>query len=152
MSLKTLTREIELPIERSEAWAFFSDPGNLALITPDNLNFRITSEPNTSTYAGQIISYTVTPFLGLPARWVTEITHVREGEFFVDEQRLGPYKLWHHQHFFESTETGTLVRDKVTYEVGWCILGEFLHAAFIGRRLESIFDYRTEVLRERFGQ
>ena len=153
MSVYTLHRKIRLPIPLETAWDFFSSPANLKVITPPKMGFDIktNSEWLGNMYPGQIIGYTVRPLLGIPLFWLTEITHVREQVFFVDEQRVGPYSLWHHQHHFKAIPGGVEMTDLVHYRLplGW--LGQFAQVLFVGKQLEGIFNYRTQVLEERFG-
>jgi len=137
----------------AEVWRFFSDPGNLAVITPPYMNFRVTSSDIATTiYPGQIITYKVSPLLGIPLSWITEITHVRDGVFFVDEQRAGPYRLWHHEHHFTDTGNGVLMKDIVHYMLPFSIFGTLAHQLFVKRQLENIFEFRrrkiTEIFRE----
>ncbi|MEQ9289650.1 MAG: SRPBCC family protein [Cyclobacteriaceae bacterium] len=137
------------PIDK--LWDFVSNPGNLKKITPDYMGFDITSgDLPQEMYEGMIISYKVSPFLGIKTTWVTEITHVKVREYFVDEQRVGPYKLWHHQHFLESTEDGTVMSDIVTYQPPYGWLGSVANEILIKRKLGEIFDYRLEKLNELF--
>lgn len=146
--LKTLQR---LPISLEEAWDFFSDPQNLRAITPPSLDFRITSPLPERMYPGMIVSYTVRPLLGIPVQWVTEITHVNEPHFFVDEQRFGPYRLWHHQHHFRPIEGGIEMEDLVHYVLPFGPLGSLAHEVQVRKQLKDIFDYRYRVLEDRFG-
>lgn len=141
---------IQEPIE--SIWDFISSPKNLKTITPDYMGFDITSE-NTpeKMHEGMIISYKVSPLLGIKTTWVTEITHVEENRYFVDEQRIGPYKLWHHQHFLEEKEGGTLMIDIVSYSPPFGFIGSLLNIIAIRKKLTEIFDYRTQVLNELFG-
>lgn len=141
---------IQEPIE--SIWDFISSPKNLKTITPDYMGFDITTEnlPE-KMYEGMIISYKVSPLLGIKTTWVTEITHVEENRYFVDEQRIGPYKLWHHQHFLEEKEGGTLMIDIVSYSPPFGFIGSLLNIIAIRKKLTEIFDYRTQVLNELFG-
>lgn len=154
MSVFTLERTIRLPITLEEAWDFFSSPANLKEITPPHMGFDIKSSPTWlgKMYPGQIIAYTVRPLLGIPMYWLTEITHVREQAFFVDEQRVGPYSLWHHQHHFKAIPGGVEMSDVVHYRLPLGFLGRIAQALFVGKQLEGIFNYRTKVLEERFGR
>lgn len=152
MAIYTLQRKQFLPISLKEAWDFFSSPKNLQAITPSYMGFQILSGADKSMYPGQIIEYTVRPVLGIPMYWMTEITQVRDMEFFIDEQRSGPYKLWHHQHFFKEVEGGVEMEDIVHYQLPLSILGTCAHALFVKRQLASIFDYRYEVLDKRWKQ
>lgn len=151
MTLRSLHRVQSLPVSLPAAWDFFSDPANLARITPPWLRFRIVTRKPGPMFAGQILSYKVRALPGLDVRWVTEITHVREPSFFVDEQRLGPYRFWHHKHHFRSVEGGVEVEDEVHYALPCWPLGE-LAGGFVASRLEAIFDFRREVLEGLFGR
>lgn len=139
-----------LKIGQEEAWNFFSSPGNLSKITPPSMGFVITSGPVKPMYAGQIISYRVSPFAGIRANWVTEITRVEEGRFFVDEQRFGPYRMWHHEHIFEPMDSGVLMTDRVSYKLPMGILGRLAHPLFVKNKLHRIFEYRESKLNELF--
>jgi ligand-binding SRPBCC domain-containing protein len=152
MSSHILTRVQKLPISLAEAWEFFSSPGNLQKITPARMNFRILSNTGGGgMYAGQIITYKVSPLLGLPLFWMTEITHLQPGEYFIDEQRVGPYAIWHHEHRFREVEGGVEMTDIVTYKLPFGILGTLAHAVFVRREVEGIFDHRYQVLETHFG-
>jgi ligand-binding SRPBCC domain-containing protein len=135
-----------LPTTLESAWDFFSDPGNLARITPPAMDFRITSPPQPTTYAGQIITYTLRPLLGIRMSWTTEITHVSKPNFFVDEQRFGPYRFWHHQHFFREVDGGVEVRDLVHYLLIHDQLAGLVNRIIVAPRLKKIFDYRNKAL------
>ena len=135
-----------------KAWKFFSDPKNLKDITPDEMNFNITSGADKSIYAGQIIQYKVSPVLGINLKWVTEITHVKKNEYFVDEQRFGPYSLWHHKHFFKKINGGILMEDIVDYKIPYGVIGQFAHVIFVKKKLEKIFNYRHTKLEKLFGK
>ena len=140
-----------LPISQKEAWTFLSDPKNLKQITPDYMGFKIVSGLSEKIYAGQIIQYIVTPILGIPTKWVTEITHVEDGNYFVDEQRFGPYDLWHHKHFIKPIEKGVEMIDIVDYKIPFGFLGRLLHPLLVFPKLKEIFDYRKKALVEIFG-
>ena len=132
-------------------WNFISSPNNLEKITPQWMNFKITSSNSeTKMYAGMIISYIVRPILNFPMKWVTEITHVKEKEYFVDEQRIGPYKIWHHEHIFEVKEEGVLMTDIITYVPPFSFLGTIANLILIKKRVNKIFDYRNIVLEQIF--
>ena len=142
----------KIPVTTSEAWAFISNPANLRKITPEHMGFIITSKMiEEKMYPGMIITYKVSPLLGIKMNWVTEITHVRDYEYFVDEQRIGPYAMWHHQHKIEPIEGGTLMTDIVTYQPPLGVLGALANALFIKKQLNQIFDYRTIALEKQFG-
>lgn len=151
MKVYTIDTEVTLDIGLKKAWDFFSDPGNLQKITPPSMGFEITHQDGQKMYPGMIISYRVRPFGGIPVSWVTEITHVREPHYFVDEQRFGPYRLWHHKHFFQETPEGLLCRDLVHYVLPAGVAGRFMHPFLVRPRLEQIFTYRRKILLELFG-
>lgn len=151
MRLHTLEQEQMLPIPPEEAWDFFSSPSNLDAITPDDLGFQITSPPEPRMYEGQIITYRVRIAPGVNVPWVTEIRCVEEGRAFVDEQRFGPYRFWHHRHSFEQVPGGVLMRDKVHYGLHFGPFGEIAHTLFVRRKLRWIFICRREILARRFG-
>lgn len=146
----TLERTQTLPILLETAWKFFSNPVNLEKITPPNMDFRITSPPQSGIYAGQIITYTVRPLLGAAVSWTTEITHVESPTFFVDEQRFGPYRFWHHQHRFREVEGGVEMHDLVHYLLAHEQLSALINRLFVAPRLRRIFDYRTAALAKLF--
>jgi len=146
----TLEASQFLNIKPAEAWDFFSSPENLSAITPPHMGFVITSGVPQKMFPGQIITYKVSPIAGLVTNWVTEITHVSDGEFFVDEQRFGPYRMWHHVHRFEARNDGVLMTDHVSYKLPLGILGKLTHALFVKRQLKHIFDYREQKLNELF--
>lgn len=146
----TLTVMQQLPIGLSEAWKFFSSPKNLERITPKHMGFKITSGEPGKMYPGQIISYKVAPLAGVKTSWVTEITHVEEEKFFVDEQRFGPYRMWHHEHHFVENDKGVLMTDKVSYKIPFGFLGSIAQSLFIKKQLKGIFEYRVKVLDEMF--
>jgi len=140
-----------LPITIKEAWNFFSNPSNLKEITPSYMGFKILEGADKDMFPGQIIKYIVKPLFGIPLRWVTEITHVERESYFVDEQRYGPYKLWHHKHFFKKIKDGVEMIDIVDYRLPFGILGRMAHPLFIKKKLNQIFDYRYKVLENKFG-
>jgi ligand-binding SRPBCC domain-containing protein len=139
-----------LPINRTECWKFFSDPQNLQKITPPEMNFEIKSELSHEIYPGQVIIYRIKLFPGIKINWVTEITHVKEENYFVDEQRFGPYKFWHHQHLFKETGEGMEIKDIVHYSIPLGIIGRIMNNLFINNKLENIFKFRKEYLSNRF--
>lgn len=147
--MKSLIRKQELPITLEKAWAFFSSPTNLKLITPSFMGFDIISgNGEEKIYPGMIISYKVKPVLNIPMTWVTEITHVSEMNYFIDNQKSGPYKYWHHQHLFEETDNGTKMTDILNYAAPGGGFGLMAEKLFIAKRVEGIFKYRTEVLKK----
>jgi ligand-binding SRPBCC domain-containing protein len=139
-----------LPIPVATAWEFFSDPRNLPVITPPDLGFKISSAVPERMYPGMVVSYSVTPFGRFCVDWTTEITQVREPEFFVDEQRFGPYRFWHHQHHFRQVENGTEMIDLVHYLLPFGLFG-LVAAGFVRGRLERIFTFRRQTLERMFG-
>ncbi len=139
------------PISIDQAWKFFATPANLDEITPDELGFKIVYQPDETMYEGQIIEYKVMVAPGIWLPWVTEIKTVEEGVSFVDEQRFGPYKFWHHRHSFEEKDGGVLMRDLVHYALPLWPFGEIAHSGFVRPKLERIFSYRREILEDRFG-
>lgn len=141
-----------LPLDPAAAWDFFSRPENLARITPPDLGFEVTSPLPERMYAGMIVSYRVRPFGGLRVPWVTEITHCREPEFFVDEQRAGPYRFWHHQHCFQAVAGGVEMIDLVHYRLPLGRLGDLLGGRLVERRVNGIFAYRRRALAELFDE
>lgn len=147
-----IEREQVLPISLEEAWDFFSSPKNLAKITPESLGFVVHGAVPERMYPGLFIQYTVSPLLGIPMRWVTEITHVDELRYFVDEQRVGPYAIWHHEHFFTPIEGGVRMRDVVHYQVPFGILGRLVHPIIVRPKLEQIFNYRWRINEQLFGK
>jgi ligand-binding SRPBCC domain-containing protein len=142
----------KLPISSKEAWQFLSNPNNLAEITPKYMNFKILSGADRPIFAGQIIQYKVTPVLGIALKWVTEITHVKENEYFVDEQRFGPYSLWHHKHFIKEINGGIEMEDIVDYKIPFGILGQIAHPLFVKNKLRQIFKFREKKLIKLFGK
>lgn len=152
MKIYTLHKKQNLPISVDQAWDFLSDPRNLKTITPEYMGFHILSGADRPMFPGQIIQYIVTPVLGIKTKWVTEITHVKDKEYFVDEQRFGPYSLWHHKHFIKPIEGGVEMEDIVDYKVSMGILGQLVHPILVKPKLEEIFNYRTKKLEELFGK
>ncbi len=142
-----------LPITLEKAWEFFSRPNNLKDITPANLGFKILSKYHGETmYPGQIIEYTVKPIAGIPLYWMTEITHVSDGKYFVDEQRFGPYIMWHHQHHFKAIPGGVEMTDIIHYKLPFWFLGDIANTLFVNKQLHGIFDFRFKKAEELFGK
>lgn len=148
----TLERIQRLPVSLEEAWEFFQSPGNLATITPDYMGFDIRSEVPKEMYPGLFIHYKVSPLLGIKMNWTTEITHVNAPHYFVDEQRVGPYAIWHHEHHFKAIEGGVEMLDRVSYKVPFGPLGKLAHPLIVKGKLEEIFDYRFKKVEELFGK
>ncbi|TXE14931.1 SRPBCC family protein [Seonamhaeicola algicola] len=151
MKIYTLHKKQNLKTTVNEAWEFLSSPQNLKTITPDYMGFNILSGADRPMYAGQIIEYIVTPVLGIKTKWVTEITHVIDKHYFVDEQRFGPYALWHHKHFIKEIDGGVEMEDIIHYKVPFGIIGQLVQPILVKPKLEEIFNYRTEKLDALFG-
>lgn len=152
MPFYQLRTEQTIPASIDEVWDFISSPKNLKTITPDYMGFDITTpDLPEKMYPGMIISYIVTPVLGIKTTWVTEITHVKDKEYFVDEQRIGPYTMWHHEHKIQPVDGGVLMNDIITYQPPFGILGAIANSLFIKRQLKSIFDYREQAIIKMFG-
>ena len=152
MATYIIERTQDLPISLDEAWDFFSSPLNLKEITPAYMRFNVLSGGKEKMYAGQIIDYTVRPVLGIPMYWMTEIKYVEHKKFFVDEQRFGPYSLWHHKHLFKEIEGGVRMTDIVHYRLPLGSLGSIAHGLFVRKQLEGIFSYRFEILEKKWGK
>jgi ligand-binding SRPBCC domain-containing protein len=149
-SLKTIQ---QIPVSLEEAWDFFSNPANLQAITPKEMGFRVISKHHgNQMYAGQIIEYKVSPVLGIPLYWMTEITQVADKKYFIDEQRFGPYVLWHHQHHFMKHAGGVEMTDIIHYKLPFWFLGDIAHGLFVKKQLRRIFDYRFKKVEEMFGK
>ncbi|MFD2541740.1 cell division inhibitor [Lacinutrix gracilariae] len=151
MKIYTLHKKQKLPISVDTAWQFLSDPKNLKVITPDYMSFNILSGADRPMYAGQIIQYIVTPILGIKTKWVTEITHKVNKHYFVDEQRFGPYALWHHKHFIKEIEGGVEMEDIIDYKVPFGFIGQLVQLFLVKPKLNEIFEYRKEKLESLFG-
>lgn len=151
MSIFCLKKKQFLPINIETAWKFISDPKNLNKITPPEMEFETTSEVPDNMYAGLIITYKVRPLFGIPVNWVTEITQVNEPYYFVDEQRFGPYSFWHHSHFLKKVDGGIEMEDIVYYKLPFGLLGKFVEAILVRKKLEQIFSYRKNVLEKLFN-
>ncbi|MGC4058656.1 MAG: SRPBCC family protein [Chitinophagaceae bacterium] len=150
MAVKLLRREQLLPIAIEEAWDFFSSPMNLNEITPEDMKFKVLSEIPQRVYPGLIILYKISPFAGIRMGWMTEITQVQPMRYFVDEQRSGPYRIWHHEHHFEPHPEGVLMTDILHYDIGKGIFGDIAGALFVHKKVKGIFDYRFKKLEALF--
>ena len=148
--MKRLKQEQFLPITLDEAWQFFATPKNLNEITPSDMVFEIVSELPEKMYAGMLINYRLKPMLNIPINWCTEITHIKESEYFVDEQRQGPYKMWHHEHHFKAVDGGVLMTDILHYDIGKWIVGSIAGKLFVDKKVKAIFEYRTAMLQTYF--
>jgi len=153
MAFYQFTATQKIPASVQQVWDFMSSPKNLKEITPAYMGFHIAS-PNLpeKMYPGMIISYTVSPLMGIKMTWVTEITQVHDKQYFVDEQRMGPYTMWHHQHKLEAIEGGVLMTDIVSYQPPFGFLGAIANLLFIRSKLQEIFDFRTLAVEKKFGK
>ena len=153
MKIYRLEKKVILTSDMETVWDFFSSPLNLNEITPPDMSFEILSNlTGLKMYPGMIINYKVRPFLNIPMRWTTEITHCEEGHYFVDEQRFGPYSFWHHKHFFKKVEGGIEMTDIVDYGLPLGILGQIANSIYVEQKLQGIFDYRNEVIHKLFAK
>ncbi len=144
--LYSLHTEQFLPITLEEAWHFFSTPQNLQKLTPGDLDFKITSPKLDGIYQGQMITYNIKIFPIFPSKWVTEITSIEDRKYFIDEQRFGPYKLWHHQHHFEEVEDGVKMTDIIHFKLPFSLLAPIAYQFFVKKKLRQIFTFRQEIL------
>lgn len=153
MAYYQFIREQKIPVDVHTLWDFMTSPKNLSKITPDYMGFQVTT-PNLpdKVYEGMIIAYKVSPLMKIKLTWVTEITHVKDLQYFVDEQRVGPYSMWHHEHLLIPIENGVLMRDIVTYKPPFGILGRIANGLFIKKQLKGIFDYRHRKIEELYGR
>lgn len=153
MKTYTLHYETFIPTTIDKAWEFFTSPLNLAKITPPNMGFVVTSDfkQGDRVYPGMIITYKISPLFGIKMNWMTEITHVKEHEYFVDEQRFGPYALWHHQHHFKTVDGGVQMTDMVNYAIGYGFIGRMANSLIVAKKLKQVFEFREKVIKEMFG-
>ncbi len=150
--LYRITYKQKIPSDINTMWDFISSPKNLNLITPDNMGFTIETNLDSETmYPGQIIAYKVSPFKGVKMNWVTEITHVKDKEYFVDEQRFGPYKMWHHKHFIKPITNGVEMIDIIDYKIPMGFIGDIMNSLVIKNKLKEIFNFRYKKLEELYG-
>ncbi|HRG33899.1 MAG: SRPBCC family protein [Saprospiraceae bacterium] len=152
MSIFTLRKTQKIPASLEDIWNFISSPKNLKTITPPYMGFDILTEnlPE-KVYPGMLIEYHVSPLLGIKMKWLTEITHIEEGKYFVDEQRSGPYKIWHHEHHLEAIPNGVLMSDLISYVPPFGFLGDIAQSLFIKNQLDGIFNFRYKKLIEMYG-
>lgn len=149
---QTLVQEQWLPISVDEAWKFFATPANLNEITPADMLFKITSEVPEKMHRGLLIYYVIRPFMNIPMKWCTEITEVKEGVLFIDEQKSGPYKLWHHEHHFVEKDGGVLMTDILHYDIGKSIFGWIAGKVVVHRKVANIFRFRRAKLDQLFAK
>lgn len=153
MSVFTLQTSQLIPASKAEVWNFISSPGNLKHITPSHMGFDIlTKDLPEKMYPGMIIKYKVSPLMKIKMTWVTEITHVEELSYFVDEQRYGPYTMWHHQHHITEVGNGILMKDIVNYQPPFGILGNIANTVLIKKKLKEIFEFRFAAVEKKFGK
>jgi len=149
LTLKYLQK---VPLSLKGSWDFFSSPANLKILTPEHLDFEITNDlQNKKMYPGQIIAYRIRPVLNFPLVWVSEITQVEEPYYFIDQQLIGPYKFWHHEHRFNPIPNGVEVVDIIYYKMPFGVLGKVLHLLKVKQDLQAIFSYRQAKLEKLFG-
>jgi ligand-binding SRPBCC domain-containing protein len=151
MKVYSLKTEQFVNASIEECWSFFSNPKNLQKITPSDMGFKITDFDEKNMYAGQIIQYKVSPLFGIKLGWMTVITVVKEQSYFVDEQRFGPYTLWHHKHFFEAKDNGVLMTDLIHYALPLGFIGRIMNTLVVKNKLKTIFDYRKVKVDELFN-
>lgn len=152
MKMYTLHKKQKLPISVEKAWAFLSNPSNLKVITPEEMNFDMISKINRDLFSGQIIQHQVTPMLGIKTIWISKIVHVEKYKYFVDEQLQGPYAFWSHKHFVNKIDNGVEMEDIIDYKVPLGFLGRLAHPFLVKPKLEEIFEYRQKKLIELFGE
>ena len=146
-----LVRQQVVSANLDVVWDYFASPKNLDEMTPPDMKFKILSGGEEAMYLGQLIEYRVQIMPMVSSRWLTEIAHLEEKTFFVDEQRLGPYQFWYHEHRFEPVKGGTKISDRVTYALPFGPLGELVHAIWVDRRLQYIFNYRRDKVNTLFN-
>jgi ligand-binding SRPBCC domain-containing protein len=153
MKTYLLIREQSIPIPLEDAWDFFSSPLNLAKIVPKEMSFKVTSpfKPDTKMYEGMIITYKISPLLGIKMNWMTEITIVKEHQYFVDEQRFGPYAMWHHEHHFKKIKGGVHMTDVLNYAIPYGPIGTIANKVLVRRQVEKVFAYREKAVTDLFG-
>jgi ligand-binding SRPBCC domain-containing protein len=144
-----LKRTHVVKADLNTCWNFFSSPANLKKITPDYMGFDIITSIDKKMHAGMMIEYRVSPIFNISLQWVTEITHVTDQVFFVDEQRIGPYKIWHHEHHFKETPQGVEMTDIVSYVLPFGFVGRLLQP-LISKKLNQIFDFRQTIINSTF--
>lgn len=151
MTIHRLRYDQTIPSSLANVWQFFSNPHNLEQLTPPDMKFVVMTSPEQDhIYPGQIVTYKVSPLLRIPLTWMTEITHVVPEKFFVDEQRVGPYRIWHHEHHFREEKGQVHMTDIVHYLLPFGLIGEFAHRLIVKKRLEDIFEYRRNRVLELF--
>lgn len=150
MKIYRMEHTQHLDVSLEEAWSYFSNPVNLSDITPSWLHFRISSSLPEKIYPGLIITYQIKPIARIPLTWATEVTHVKEKEYFVDEQRFGPYAFWHHQHHFRQLANSIEMTDIVHYGLPLGIIGQLSHFFLVRDKVKDIFQYRRKKIKKIF--
>ncbi len=141
-----------IPGSLDEIWNFFSRPENLDELTPKDMKFQILTDiKDRPMYEGMLIQYKVSPLLNIKMNWTTEITNIKDKSYFIDQQRFGPYQLWHHQHHFKEVKEGILMTDILHYAIGYSFIGNIANALFVSGRIQEIFDYRYQKVEELFA-
>ncbi len=151
MKLERIQTVQRLPIQIEEAWDFFTSPKNLRLTTPHWLDLRLNMEPPEYLHPGTIVSATIRPFPVITTDWISELTHIRPPQFYITEQRVGPFKMWHHEHHFRAIDGGVEVEDIILYGMRYGMVGSFFHNVFVRKKLHEAFSHRAQVLEQRFG-
>ncbi len=146
-----LKKEQWIDVPKDQVWDFFSRPENLLKITPSDMNMKIEDIPEGAMYPGMILRYKVSPLMGIPLSWTSHISAVKEGDYFVDDMLEGPFKVWHHQHRFESKDGGTLIIDDLHYRIPLEPLSKIFHPILVQRNLEKMFQHRESVVKELFN-
>lgn len=148
--MKRLESTLIIPGSIEEVWDFFSSPANLEKITPRSMNFKILTPLPERMYEGLLIAYKVSPFPFIRVSWVTEISRIRENEYFIDEQRKGPYSIWHHEHHFKVVDNGVEMKDILYYSMPAGIIGKWMEKLVVEKRVRQIFEYREKRVSELF--
>lgn len=151
MKLERIQTVQRLPIQIEEAWDFFTSPKNLRLTTPHWLDLRLNTEPPEYLHPGMIVSATIRPFPVITSSWISELTHIRPPQFYITEQRVGPFKMWHHEHHFRSIDGGVEVEDIILYGMRFGMVGAFFHNVYVRKKLHEAFSFRAQALEQRFG-
>ncbi|MCP4142752.1 MAG: SRPBCC family protein [Chloroflexi bacterium] len=149
--LHRITHKQTIPAPLDEVWTYFATPHNLNEMTPPDMNFETIHGGDEKMFQGQLIEYRVSFMPLTKSRWLTEIAHVEEKTYFVDAQRIGPYRFWYHEHRFQAVEAGTQITDQVTYELPFGILGDIIHTIWVKHKLNRIFEFRKKKVAELFG-
>ncbi len=152
MKIYTFSQKQKVPISLDEAWKFLTNSDNLSIMTPSYMNFKKISKDNRPLYSGQIIQYSVTPILGIPVKWVSEITQLKENDYFVDIQLFGPYTMWHHKHFIREIDGGVEMEDLIDYKIPLGLIGQMVHPLVVKPKLQEAFAFRKAKLIEIFGE